>query len=573
MNRRGRLRGSGRGLLGILLCVMIVGSIAPVTLAAVFSPFSWPLTSLGQNAGRIMLAGDIEYTSVYLDGNALFQIASQEILPSGTEGNGEISPVRRRAGRIARTLTNIANSSFDPQTLEVTTATLNNQTVIVASDGQNLSRQVILTVTDIDALLESTSIEDLARQWSQIIRAALIEAGRARQPEIRRRQVMLASAIGVGLLLISWFFLRVQRSLKIRFTELRKSSHRQPSRVSEAQSLTPIPFDRASPAVTDDFRQQADLQQKLTLTILYKRLVLIGLILFWFAGVTMILYIFPETRLEGRHLLRVPLRLFTIWLVLLVSSNLVILYLNHRLREWVEEGAVLSDNPRRRSLRAPTLLEVSRGIIAFVSICIGILWFLVWTGFSPSSFLTGAGIVGVLMTFLFQSLLKDWLNGFLIVLEDQYAVGDMIQFEERLGIVEYMSLRATQLRAFDGRSITIPHNQMITAHNLSRDWSRVYFTIEVAYKTDPDVAIELMRQTAIDMTNDPAWKEDIIDPVQIIGVSRIAHSGIELILLMVVQRLRQLDIDREYRRRLKLVFDRQGIQIGIPQQNLRFSEN
>jgi moderate conductance mechanosensitive channel len=251
----------------------------------------------------------------------------------------------------------------------------------------------------------------------------------------------------------------------------------------------------------------------------------------------------------------------------------VILYLNHRLREWVEEGVVLSDNPRRRSLRAPTLLEVSRGIIAFASICIGILWFLVWTGFSPSSFLTGAGIVGVLMTFLFQSLLKDWLNGFLIVLEDQYAVGDMIQFGERLGIVEYMSLRATQLRAFDGRSITIPHNQMITAHNLSRDWSRVYFTVEVAYETDPDMAIELMRATAIDMANDPAWKEDIIDPVQIIGVSRVAHSGIEIMLLIMVQRLRQLDIDREYRRRLKLVFDRQGIQIGIPQQNLRFSGN
>jgi moderate conductance mechanosensitive channel len=573
MNTRGRQRRIGRGLLGILLCVMIVCSSAPVTLAAVFSPFSWPLTSLGQSVGRIMLAGDIEYTSVYLDGNALFQIASQEILPSGTEANGDISPVRRRAGRIARTLTNIANSGFDPQTLEVTTATLNNQTVLVTSDGRNLSRQVILTVTEIDALLESTSIEDLARQWSQIIRGALIEAWQSRQPAARRQQWVITSVIGVGLLLISGLFLRVQRSLKIRFTELRKSSHRQPSRVSEAQSLMPIPLDRSSPTVTDDFRQQADLQQQLTLTILYKRLALIGLILFWFAGVTTILYIFPETRLEGRHLLRIPLRLFTIWLVLLVSSNLVILYINHRLREWVEEGVVFSDNPRRRSLRAPTLLEVSRGIIAFVSICIGILWFLVWTGFSPSSFLTGAGIVGVLMTFLFQSLLKDWLNGFLIVLEDQYAVGDMIQFEERLGMVEYMSLRATQLRAFDGRSITIPHNQMITAHNLSRDWSRVYFTIEVAYKTDPDVAIELMRQTAIDMANDPAWKEDIIDPVQIIGVSRVAHSGLELMLLMVVQRLRQLDIDREYRRRLKLVFDRQGIQIGIPQQNLRFSEN
>ena len=102
----------------------------------------------------------------------------------------------------------------------------------------------------------------------------------------------------------------------------------------------------------------------------------------------------------------------------------------------------------------------------------------------------------------------------------------MIQFQEFIGLVENMSLRATQLRAADGRLITIAHNQIITAHNLSKDWARVDFTIEVAYQTEPDLAIALMAAIAENMAVDPQWQKDIIDPVQVAGVSRVSHTGI-----------------------------------------------
>jgi len=188
-------------------------------------------------------------------------------------------------------------------------------------------------------------------------------------------------------------------------------------------------------------------------------------------------------------------------------------------------------------------------------------------GLSFAFLLTGAGLVGALLTFAFQDLLKDWINGFLIVFEDQYTVGDMVQFQEFIGLVENMSLRATQLRAADGRLITIAHNQIITAHNLSKDWARVNFTIEVAYQTEPDVAISLMAAIAENMAVDPQWQEDIINPVQVAGVSRVSHTGMEIMLRIVVKRLRQWDIEREYRRRLKIAFEEKGIHIGIPQQS------
>jgi small conductance mechanosensitive channel len=359
------------------------------------------------------------------------------------------------------------------------------------------------------------------------------------------------------MLATSWALIWGHRRSKKNFRSLRQKAIAPPS-----SSVSPDPSEAL------EFRETATLQQKLTLNIFVRRLLIIGLILVWFGGMSTVLYTFPETRSEGRIVLRIPIRACVIWFVLLSLGNSLILYANYRLREWVEEGAVFSEVAYRRTLRAPTLLEVSRGIVSFASICVGSVWFIVWSGFPLAPILTGAGLLGATLTFIFQNLLKDWVNGFLIIVEDQYTVGDMIQFEGAIGIVEKMSLRATRLRGLDGRSSTVPHNQIVTAHNLSRDWSRVHFLVQVAYRTDPDVAIAVMKETALAMSEDPVWKKDIIDPVQVIGVNRLDYSGIEIMQLIVVPRLRQWDVDREYRRRLKLAFDARGIQIGIPQQSL-----
>jgi small conductance mechanosensitive channel len=511
---------------------------------------------------------------VHLDGFALFQIASQDFTASEAR---ELSPVERRARRIERGLNNIINRGFDPTTLQVSTATLNNLTVIVAKDNQNLPQQVILTVTEVDALIDSSSVADLADRWVKIIQTALIQAWQERQPAPRRQQVMTATIIILGLIFLSWVSIWWQKHLRNRFNLLKKQAKRQSDQNLPINS--PPRKDRSQEPIlaalgdSSNFRQQADIQRQLTLNILWKRLALIGLILLWFGGIAAILYVFPETRLEGRGIIRIPLRIFIIWLLLTSVSNMVNLYVNFRLREWVEEGAVFSENLERRILRAPTLLEVWREIITFIAIFLGIFGFLAWMGLSFAFLLTGAGLVGALLTFAFQDLLKDWINGFLIVFEDQYTVGDMVQFQEFIGLVENMSLRATQLRAADGRLITIAHNQIITAHNLSKDWARVDFTIEVAYQTEPDVAIALMAAIAENMAVDPQWQEDIINPVQVAGVSRVSHTGMEIMLRIVVKRLRQWDIEREYRRRLKIAFEEKGIHIGIPQQSFLVAQD
>lgn len=560
---------------------LVLQGLASCLLISIFVFNSLP--SLGQNflvpfvsptGTRIFVAGDIEYASVHLDGFALFQIASQDFTASESR---ELSPVERRARRIERGLNNIINRGFDPTTLQVSTATLNNLTVIVAKDNQKLPQQVILTVTEVDALIDSSSVGDLADRWVKIIQTALLQAWQERQPAPRRQQVITATIIILGLTFLSWVSIWWQRHLRNRFNLLKKQAKRQSDQNLPINS--PPRKDRSQEPIlaalgdSSNFRQQADIQRQLTLNILWKRLALIGLILLWFAGIAAILYVFPETRLEGRGIIRIPLQIFIIWLLMTSVSNMVNLYVNSRLREWVEEGAVFSENLERRILRAPTLLEVWREIITFIAIFLGILIFFSWMGLSFAFLLTGAGLVGALLTFAFQDLLKDWINGFLIVFEDQYTVGDMVQFQEFIGLVENMSLRATQLRAADGRLITIAHNQIITAHNLSKDWARVDFTIEVAYQTEPDLAISLMAAIAENMAVDPQWQEDIINPVQVAGVSRVSHTGMEIMLRIVVKRLRQWDIEREYRRRLKIAFEEKGIHIGIPQQSFLIAKD
>jgi small conductance mechanosensitive channel len=532
--------------------------------------------TLGQPSPRIFSVGDIEFASVHLDGFALFQIASPHFSPSEAELNDNLSPIQRRVQRIEANLYHLVNLGFDPKTLDVRPSILNNLTVIVASDNADLAQQVILTVTEIDAQIDPSSVEELAQRWSQIIHTALIEAQQTRQPEARKRQILTVTAIALGMVLLSVLLMRSQKFLKKRFRTFQKKLKEEiasvSDRPSQGESLNGNLFPQPQTLLAA-FRKQANLQQKLTLNIWLRRLERIGLLSIWFGGITMILYVFPETRLGGRSLLLIPLRIFIIWLVLTFMSLLVNFYVNYKLQEWVEEADLFSENYQRRLLRVPTLLDVSRGMISFSCWCLGIIWFLAWKGAFPSSLLTGAGLIGAALTFAFQNLLKDWINGILIITEDQYAVGDMLEFQGFIGIVENMSLRATQIRlGTDGRLITIPHNQILVAPNLSKDWSRVNFMIEVAYDTEVNSAIALMGEVAQKMAVDPQWQEDILEPVSVIGVNQVSHAGIELMMRITVKRLRQWDVEREFRRRLKLTFDEQGIQIGIPKQTLSFSD-
>jgi small conductance mechanosensitive channel len=517
---------------------------------------------------KIFHTGEIEYASVFLDGVPLFQVAAQRVPTSGQTVN--LSPIRLRVQQIEANLYNVINTNFKSKTLQVTPAIINDLTVIIASDRHQLSQEVILTVTDLDAQIANQSIPDLAQQWSETIERALIRAKQSRQPEARKRQIEIATIIAIGMAIASLLFSRIQKLLKTRFDRLKDQfSSSTELKSTESQNSLSHSSPNKYKVLLSAFRKQSHLKQRLYINILLQQFLKIGQLLIWSIAIASILYQFPETRLKGRDIFDIPLQIFIIWFVLMLTNQFIFLYINQQIREWIEKASVLSEDSQRKMLRASNLSQVLQGIVRFTSWWVGLIWFLAWQQFPLSALITGAGLIGATLTFVFQNLLKDWINGILIIFEDQYAVGDVVDFGGGTsGFVEYMSLRSTKIRSAGGRLSTIPHNQITIVHNLTKDWSRVDFTIEVAYGSDTTLAMEIMKEVALEMARDPQWQNDILEPVNLIGVSRVAHAGIEISMWIKTKRMRQWDVEREFRRRLKLAFDEKGIGIGVPQQTL-----
>lgn len=183
-----------------------------------------------------------------------------------------------------------------------------------------------------------------------------------------------------------------------------------------------------------------------------------------------------------------------------------------------------------------------------------------------TSLLTGAGLVGVVVSFGAQGVVRDVLNGIWILVEDQYAVGDWVALEGVTGAVEFMNIRITQLRDFDGYLVSLPNGQIHKVQNMTNRWARMNLTIKIAYDTDIDQALAVFREVSLDLAQDPDWQDLILEPLELLGVENLSHEGILIRNWMRTQPGWHWAVSREYLQRLKSAFDQKGIQIGIPQQ-------
>ena len=145
-------------------------------------------------------------------------------------------------------------------------------------------------------------------------------------------------------------------------------------------------------------------------------------------------------------------------------------------------------------------------------------------------------------------------------------MGDVIVVGDQGGLVEKITLRVTQLRNLEGELITIPNGSIDVVRNLSSEWSRVNYAIEIGYDADVERVLALMEIVAQQMYQDSQWQEQILEEPQILGVDNISHTGILVRLLIKTLPLQQWSVAREFRLRLKKAFDQEGIEIGIPRQ-------
>jgi len=215
--------------------------------------------------------------------------------------------------------------------------------------------------------------------------------------------------------------------------------------------------------------------------------------------------------------------------------------------------------------RIDTIDNLGANVLRFFVVVIAGLMILRTFDLDIGPAIAGLGVVGVALGFGAQSLVRDYLNGSLILIENQFSKGDVIRVAGVSGTVEDFSLRRTTLRDLDGVVHTVPNGEITIASNLTRVWSRIHQDVTVAYGTDIDKAIAVVDAVGRDMANDKAWKRRILETPKVDRVAALAEYGVTLKILGTVRAPDQWAAAGELRKRLLAAFAEHGIEIPRPQ--------
>jgi small conductance mechanosensitive channel len=178
--------------------------------------------------------------------------------------------------------------------------------------------------------------------------------------------------------------------------------------------------------------------------------------------------------------------------------------------------------------------------------------------------LASAGIAGLAIGFGAQTLVKDVINGFFILVENQYDIGDTVSIAGKTGTVEEMTLRRTVLRDADGSVHVVPNSQITVVTNNTRDWTQLSLKVSVAYGEPTDKVISVLKQAAQDVRNDPQVADDIVSDPQVPGIDRVGPGEAEYLVLMKTRPGAQYQVSRELRRRVKEALERSGLKTPGP---------
>ena len=220
--------------------------------------------------------------------------------------------------------------------------------------------------------------------------------------------------------------------------------------------------------------------------------------------------------------------------------------------------------PGIRTGQVRTLAGVITSVGVFIILFVAALQALSILGLNLGPLLASAGIAGLAIGFGAQTLVKDVINGFFILLEDQFNIGDVIRVAGVKGTVESMSLRRTMLRDDDGTVHTVPNSEIRIVSNMTRDWSQVMLRVTVAYSEPSDRIVRLLQQVGGELRNDPAFANDMVSEVEVPGIDRLGSGEAEYLVLVKTRPNKQYAISRELRRRIKESFHENKIQAGAP---------
>jgi small-conductance mechanosensitive channel len=266
-------------------------------------------------------------------------------------------------------------------------------------------------------------------------------------------------------------------------------------------------------------------------------------------------------RADALNFLRVDaLKLLVIVVVTFVLLRLL-KALTHRLRS-LGEIKGLPTGLRAQQLRTLSGVVHSAGV--FVLLFLALLQILPVLGINMGPLLASAGIAGLAIGFGAQTLVHDVINGFFILMENQYEVGDTVRVAGITGMVERMTLRATLLRDDQGALSTVPNGKIDVVSNLTRDWAQVALHVSVAYSENSDKVISVLKEVGKELAGNPDFSEMLVSEPQVPGIERVSGTEVDYMILVKTRPGTQYAVTRELRRRIKERFEKNNIQPGGP---------
>ncbi|MGK7884989.1 MAG: mechanosensitive ion channel family protein [Crocosphaera sp.] len=476
-------------------------------------------------------------TCIRLDGRCLFSITYPQ-----AQISDRVEIIQNRLSRIS----NLYFAQENPE-LEISKKGENNPRIYVTIGDERIQ---LITIGNIDLQTEGIDAETKAN-----IIIEQLEQGLERGKNERRLGFLISRGlIGIGILGGS---IIIDKLISRRINLLKNSQQS----VGEERTDQPI-----SMLLTN--------RQKWNIREAQYRLLQLAQAGIWIGSSLIIVGLFPYTRIAQIGLvtlLRIPVRLGLVSLGTYVAIRLSYAVIA-RLTSALMIGNLLEFHENQRlELRINTVTVVVRSVVTIIIIGSGFLIGLSLIGINTAPLLAGLGILGVGVSLASQNLIRDAINGFFIFLEDQYAVGDFIQVQDFTGLVENINLRITKLRDAQGRLITIPNSEVKIVANHSSNWSRADLSIPVAYDADIDQALHILKDVAEVMAEDRQWRDFIIDQPEILGIDNFEQRGLIIKVWIKTKPLKQWLVSREFRRRLKIEFDKQGLPLPVPQQKIWFT--
>jgi moderate conductance mechanosensitive channel len=296
---------------------------------------------------------------------------------------------------------------------------------------------------------------------------------------------------------------------------------------------------------------------------------------FWLSLVALI---FPALEVAGvQARAGLPVRAITDWffrsglrillvVVLAYAVMRIVAVVVRRFEHEISQGTGL--DVLERAKRARTLGGLIQNLVTALVITVALLMILHELRLDIMPLLTGAGIAGVALGFGAQTLVRDIISGFFLILENQVRVGDVVRVNNVAGLVEAINLRTLVLRDFDGTVYIVPAGEVRMLANLSMDYAYAVVDVPVAYGQDTDAIIALLKTIGDDLQKDPAFQPHILGPLEVVGIEAFGETNVTVRSRMKAVPLKQFDIARELRRRIKMAFEREGVRIQFPQREV-----